>query len=125
MDLGRPKNKSSQNQKKPMPLRRSHRTNSDDIFFFQKMDTICKSYRVLIIFPNRKKSQKVNSQQVILLMSKIRQHDVAGEIMMTSVGECGNTRVCHMEIIFGVFRDELDLYGSDMWLYRHLTWQWV
>jgi hypothetical protein len=36
MDPGRPKNQSSQNQTKPMPLRRARRADSDHIFFFSE-----------------------------------------------------------------------------------------
>jgi hypothetical protein len=55
-------------------------------FVFPKMDIVCESYRVLMDFPNKKKSQlvKVNSQQVVLLMSVVHHHDVSGDVSMKS-----------------------------------------
>jgi hypothetical protein len=46
MDLGRPKNKSSQNWKKPTPLRLSRRVDSSHIIFFtngRRMQKISRS----------------------------------------------------------------------------------
>jgi hypothetical protein len=56
MGPGRPKNQSSQNRTKPVPLCLSRRVDSGHIIFPQT-DTVCESYRVLTEIPNR---QKVN-----------------------------------------------------------------
>jgi hypothetical protein len=61
MDPGRPKNQSYRNQTKLTPLCWSRRADSNHIYFFPKMDTVCESYRVLIDFPDKQK--KSQSQQ--------------------------------------------------------------
>jgi hypothetical protein len=62
MDLGRPKNQSSWNQTKLAPLRQDHRVDSGHIYFFPKMDMICKSYHDLKIRSNRQKKSKSKSK---------------------------------------------------------------
>jgi hypothetical protein len=59
MDPGRQKFQNSQNRMKPMPSRRAHRADSDNMFFFffLKMDIVCESYDDLNLFSNRQKSQ--------------------------------------------------------------------
>jgi hypothetical protein len=77
MDPGRTKFQSYQNRVKPTPLRRALRAIST-IHFFSKMDTVCKSYRVLNFFPNRKKVKVKKSRSIDDIISM---DDVSSDVV--------------------------------------------
>jgi hypothetical protein len=87
MDSGRPKNQSSQNWMKPMPLCRARRADFGHILFLKNGHRMRKLSRY-DRFPKQAKKSTNQSQQDVLMTSAVRQHDV----MMTSVGTHGIIR---------------------------------